>query len=90
MRVYLIARNYQATEIETADAARRFLAWLTGDANPVLAAVIQSWMWRPADTGGLGALAESAWDIALLRAEVTAVWQSVPAESASAGQPETR
>jgi hypothetical protein len=75
VRVYVIARDYQATEIDVAEAARRFLAWLADAANPVLAEVIQTWLWRPPDAGGLGALAESDRDVAALRAEVTALWQ---------------
>ena len=57
LRVYVIGRDYQATEIDTADAARRFMAWLTDAANPVLAEVIWTWLWQPLDAGGLGALA---------------------------------
>lgn len=75
MRVYLIGRGYQTVEIGTADAARRFMNWLAGTANPVLGEVIQFWLWQPPDVGGLGALAESTKDVALLRAEVLAPWQ---------------
>ena len=75
MRVYVIGRDYQATEIDAAEAARRFLAWLTDAANPALAKVIQTWLWQPPDAGGLGALAESDRDVAALRTEVTALWQ---------------
>jgi hypothetical protein len=75
LRVYVIGRNYQGTQIDMADAARRFTAWLADDANPVLAEVIHAWMWQPPDAGGLGALAESTEDVAALRAEITALLQ---------------
>ena len=68
MQVYVIGRDYQATEIDAADAARRFMAWLANATNPVLAEVIQTWLWQPPDAGGLGALAESDGDVAALRA----------------------
>lgn len=71
MRVYVIGRDCQATEIDVAEAARRFAAWLADAANPALTEVIQTWLWRPADAGGLGALAESPADIARLRAHIT-------------------
>lgn len=73
MRVYVIGRDYQATEIDEAEAARRFLAWLADAANPALAEAIGAWLWRPADAGGLGALAESPADIERLRAHIAAV-----------------
>lgn len=76
MRVYVIARGYQGTEIDAAEAARQFAAWLTDDANPVLSELIMRWLWQPPDAGGLGSLAESAWDVALLRAEVVARCQA--------------
>jgi hypothetical protein len=75
LRVYLIGRGYQAVEIGTADAAMQFIAWLAQAANPVLGEVIQTWLWQPPDAGGLGALAESARDVALLRDEVLTIWQ---------------
>lgn len=75
MRVYVIGRDYQATEIDAADAARRFTAWLADGGNPVLAEVIQTWLWQPPDAGGLGALAESGRDVAALRAEIAALWR---------------
>lgn len=78
MRVYVIGRDYQATEIDPGDVARRFLAWLAEDANTALTEVIQTWLWLPADSGGLGALAESAWDVALLRAEIISAWRPAP------------
>lgn len=81
VRVYVIDKGYQPTEVQLPQVASQFVAWLANDANPVLNAIIQGWLWQPADLGGLGALAESAWDIALLRAEVTATWQ--PPELAS-------
>ncbi len=75
MRVFMIGRDYQATDIDVADAARRFMAWLTGAANPALTEIIQRWLWQPPDAGGLGALAESNDDVALLRAELVTRWQ---------------
>jgi len=74
LRVYVIGRDYKATEIDAADAARRFTAWLADGGNPVLAEVIQTWLWQPPDAGGLGALAESDSDVAALRTEVAALW----------------
>lgn len=81
MRVYVIGRDYQATDIDVAEAARQFMAWLTGAANPVLTDIIQMWLWQPADAGGLGALAESIHDMAQLRAELVARWQRAEAAS---------
>jgi hypothetical protein len=75
VRVYVIGRDYQATEIDAAEAARRFIAWLADPANPALTEVIQTWLWLPADAGGLGALAESPADIAALRAHITVTSQ---------------
>jgi hypothetical protein len=75
VRVYMIGRNYQASDIDTGDVARRFVTWLIDDANTALTEIIQTWLWLPADSGGLAALAESAWDLALLRAEVTGIWR---------------
>lgn len=77
MRVYMIGKDYQATEIDPADAARRFTTWLADGANPVLAEVIQTWLWQPPDAGGLGALAESGRDVAALRTEIAALWRRV-------------
>jgi hypothetical protein len=74
LRVYVIGRDYKATEIDTADAARRFTAWLADGGNPLLAELIQRWLWQPPDAGGLGALAETARDVAALRTEVAALW----------------
>ena len=74
MRVYVIGRDYKATEIDAADAARRFTAWLADGGNPLLAEVIRTWLWQPTDVGGLGALAESDSDVAALRTEVAALW----------------
>lgn len=78
MRVYLIGRHYQATEIDLADAARQFTGWLTDGANPALADFIQTWLWQPPDAGGLGMLAESGWDITALRTEIAALWRRAP------------
>lgn len=84
MRVYVIDENYQPTEVQLPEVASQFLAWLADDANPALNSIIQGWLWQPTHIGGLGALAESAWDIALLRAEVTAAWRrSQPAAKAN-------
>ena len=85
MRVYLIGRGYQATEIDPADAARRFVAWLGDAGNSVLGEIIQLWLSQPPDVGGLGALAESAGDVARLRAEVTANWQTGSRGSGTVG-----
>lgn len=74
----MIERDYQATEIDTADAARLFTAWLTDGANPILAEAIQTWLWQPPDAGGLGALAESGRDVAALRVEIAALWRAAP------------
>jgi len=74
MRVYAMG-NYHVTEIDEGEAARRFLDWLADEARTTLTELIQGWLWQPTDTGGLGVLAESAWDLALLRAEVVARWQ---------------
>lgn len=85
VRLYVIDENYQPTEVQLPQMASQFVAWLANDANPVLNAIIQGWLWQPVDLGGLGALAESAWDIALLRAEITATWEpSSPASQANA------
>jgi hypothetical protein len=86
LRVYLIGRGYQAVEIGTADAARRFMSWLAGTANPVLGEVIQFWLWQPPDVGGLGALAESTDDVALLRAEILAPWQGEGPDGSANGR----
>jgi hypothetical protein len=75
LRVYVIGRHHQATETDAANAARRFTAWLTDEANPVLAEIIQMWLWQPPDAGGLGALAESGRDVAVLRTEIDALWR---------------
>jgi hypothetical protein len=75
LRVYLIGRGYQAVEVGTADAARRFMSWLAETANPVLSELIQFWLWQPPDAGGLGALVESTQDVAMLQAEILAPWQ---------------
>jgi hypothetical protein len=75
VRVYVIARGYQAADIDTGEAAARFLAWLAGDTNPALTKIIQTWLMLPADAGGLGALADSPGDLAELRAGVIATWR---------------
>lgn len=86
MRVYVIGRDYEATEIDAADAARRFTAWLADGANPVLAEVIQTWLWQPPDAGGLGALAESGCDVAALRTEIAALWRRAQQQSERDGR----
>jgi hypothetical protein len=86
LRVYLIGRGYQATEIDPADAARRFLAWLARAGNPTLDRIIQTWLSQPPDLGGLGALAGSARDVAQLRAQVIASWQAPPPGGGRAGE----
>jgi hypothetical protein len=81
VRVYMIGRDYQATDIDTGEVARRFLSWLADDANAALTEVIQTWLCQPPDSGGLEALAESAWDVAQLRAGVIAVWRPEPGDA---------
>jgi len=83
VRIYVIGRDYQPTDIDVADAVRLFTAWLIDGANPVLTEIIQRWLWQPADAGGLGALAETTDDVAALRAELAAWWQ----RARSAGEP---
>lgn len=79
LRVYVIGRVLQATGTDTGEAARKFLAWLAEDANTSLTEFIQTWLWLPADAGGPGVLAESAREIAALRAEIDATLPSAPA-----------
>ena len=55
-------------------------------AHILLTEVIQTWLWQPPDRGGLGALAESAWDVALLRAEVVANWRHDPGRCSAEGR----
>jgi hypothetical protein len=86
VRVYVIGRGYQPTDIDTGEAARRFLTWLADESNVALTEIIQMGLWLPADSGGLGALAESVWELALLRAEVVAAWHQVPARRAPEGR----
>jgi hypothetical protein len=83
LRVYEIGRGYQATEIDTGDAARRFLAWLGEGAGPVLAGVIRTWLPQPPDAGGLGALAESDGDVTALHTEVAALCRRAAAAPGS-------
>ncbi len=84
MRVFEIARGYQVTEIDTAEAAEQFLTWLARDTNWALTELIQTWLSQPADSGGLGVLADSAWDVAMLRAEVVAACQRGAADGEAA------
>lgn len=85
MRVYVIDNDCQPTEIQLPQMASQFMAWLANDANPLLNAIIQGWLWQPSHLGGLGALAESAWDVALLRAEIIAAWpRTSPASQSDA------
>ena len=86
VRVFVIGRGYQATDINVAEAAGRFIAWLADDANALLTDAIQTWLWQPPDAGGLGALAESAWDVAVLRAEVVANWRHDPGHRPAEGR----
>jgi hypothetical protein len=89
VRVYMLEQDCQPVDIDLAQAATQILTWLASDANPLLNELVQRWLWQPAETGGLGALAESAWDIAMLRAEITATWPDQQAEdrpSAEAGK----
>lgn len=79
------------TTIDNGKAARRFLAWLADEANPALTRAIHSWMWEPAEAGGLGALAESADELSALRAEIIAACQTAttgqPAEASHPAEP---
>jgi len=77
LRFYAIDKDYQATEIDAADAAGRFIAWLADAASPVLGDLIQTWLWQPRETGGLGVLADSESDVAVLRAEIVALCQRI-------------
>lgn len=90
MRVYEIARDYQPTEIDTGEAASRFLGWLAGqDASALLAHAIGLWLVLPPDAGGLGALAESEADVAALQAEISALCrraQHLPGLDGTAGR----
>jgi hypothetical protein len=74
LRVFVIGRNYRPTEIDAADAARRFMAWLADGGNPLLGEVIRNWLWLPHDAGGMGALAESDADVIALQAEIAMLW----------------
>jgi hypothetical protein len=74
MRVYLVNADHQPTEIDIADLAGRFSAWLADDANPVLSEIICGWLRQSPRHGGLGAVAGTVYDLALLRAEVVASW----------------
>ena len=74
MRVYLIDKDHQPTDIDVADLASQFSSWLTDDANYELSEIIWGWLQRSPENGGLGALGGAIYDIALLRAEVIASW----------------
>jgi hypothetical protein len=74
LRVYLIDKDHQPTDIDVAELASRFSTWLTDDANSVLSEIIWGWLQQPPENGGLGALDGTIYDIALLRAEVIANW----------------
>jgi hypothetical protein len=76
LRGYVIGKDCQATEIDTANAAGRFTASLADGANLALAEAIQTWLSEPTDAGGLRTLAESGRDIASLRTEITALWRA--------------
>jgi len=86
LRVFFIGRKYQASEINVAETAGRFVAWLADDANPVLTGLLQRWLSQPSDRGGLGVLAESAGDLARLRAEVIAAWAHARTSGGQEGQ----
>jgi hypothetical protein len=90
LRVYTIGWDYEATEIDAADAIRRFTAARRTDgANPVLAETIQTWLWPPRGVGGPGTLAESGRDVAALRTEAAALWRRAPEQREPDGR-ETR
>ncbi len=86
MRVFVIGRNYQPTEIDVPDAARRFTAWLADGTNLLLAEVIRTWLWQPPDAGGMGALAESDEDVMTLQAEVAMLWERASRDCGPGGQ----
>ena len=73
MDAHMTGKGCRAAGTGTGEAARRFLAWLAADANPALTGIIQAWLWQPC-SGGPGVLPASAWDVALLRAEILATW----------------
>jgi hypothetical protein len=78
LRVYVIGRDYQATEIDAADAARRFTAWVADGTNAVLAMAIRARQWQPRGAGGQGALAGSGREIATLRTRITVLGRHTP------------
>jgi hypothetical protein len=77
LRIYVTDKDYQATEIDTGDAARMFLTWLADEGSPVLGRAIGNWLWQPQEAGGLGALADSDTDVAALCAEVVPLLRAV-------------
>jgi len=78
LRVYVIGRDYQVTEFDAADTARRLTAWLVDRANPVPGDAIETWLWQPPDAGGLGPLTESGQDVAAPRTEIATLWRRAP------------
>lgn len=86
LRFYVIGRDDQETEIDGADGARRFMAWLTDEANAVLAEVIETWLWQPPEADGLDPLAEPGGDIAGLRTEIGVLCHRAPQQPESVGR----
>lgn len=60
MRIYVIGNDTRATDIDTGEAARKFLAWLCDDGSPELGKAIHAWMLDVARIAGLSALAQTA------------------------------
>ncbi|HUY48551.1 MAG TPA: hypothetical protein VMV92_22995 [Streptosporangiaceae bacterium] len=85
VHAHMTRNDCRATGTGTGEAAGRFLAWLAADANPALTKIIQSWLWQPGCSGGLGAPAVCAWDVARLRAEILATLHA-PGSHAPQGQ----
>lgn len=87
MRVYEIGRDYQPTEIDTGQAASRFLGWLAGpEARALLTQAIGIWLVLPPDAGGLGALVESEADVGVLQTEIAALCRRAQHTAGSDGK----
>ena len=56
MRFYVIDKNYQATETDAGNAARRFTARFAIAAIPWQAGAVPTWLRRSADADGRDAL----------------------------------
>ena len=84
MNERMTGTHLRAAGADRRDTAARFLAWLAADANPALTKIIQSWLCQR--RGAQGDLATTAWDVALLRAEVLAAWPPASSPRPSAGR----